>query len=1131
MLRHPYSQRSVELYLAACVFLLTLATPVAAGTFAVYGPQTYGRSTAAPATVTTTFIAPTLPTTYAIEITDNTIASAVVTLNGTQVIGPNDFNANVAQVTRTVTLQTENTLTVELRSSPDNGFTLRVVGLDNDLPTIVGLVGPPPTSGGWNRDAATVYFRCDDALSGIATCTPAFTPVSVEGSTTVTGTAVDNAGNRASASVTVKIDKSAPTVAITAPVAGAVVHSPTLTISGSVADALSGVASVHCGDTAVTVLAGAFVCTASLSEGANTISVRADDAAGNSHTQQVDVRLSSAPTVRITEPGNFSFMNISPITVRGTVDDPAATVKVNGVSAPVSGGLFSVVVPIVEGNNTLTAVATTATGYAGTGSVQVTLDTTPPRVTIQSPSDGFVTTNATVNVTGIVNDVVVGTVNDQEAQVTVNAIAASVANRSFFASNVPLTIGDNIVQATGRDRVGNSFTTRVNVRRDAPVGARISTVSGNDQIALVSTQLPAPLVVRLTDAAGAPAVNQAVVFKVMQNNGVLSDGSQPARAAIVVRTLPDGTATARWLIGSRSGAGDNRVEATATGFSGAALFTATGTPAAPTAIFLDSGAGQCGPIGQPLAFPFVVVVTDGGHNRRVGVPVTFLVRSGEGNLNGQSTVTTNTDSDGRALALLTLGNEPGSDNNRVEAGIAGAPSVVFSASSKMPGTAADTKISGVVFDNANTPIAGVTVRLYQAYQANNSNIPVPIGQPVITDGQGQFVITQAPVGSFKLVADGTTVPGQSLSYPSVEYDITTVAGQNNTINSPIYLPALDTVNRLCVGPTLGGTLTLPSSPGFSLTVAPGSATFPGGSRTGCITVTPVHGDKVPMVPGFGQQPRFVVTIQPVGTHFNPPAQISIPNVDGLQPRQVTEMYSYDHDLSAFIAIGTGTVTSDGSTIVSDPGVGVMKAGWHCGGDPNASGAAAKCGDCKKCSGTDCVADASKNGTLDTSNCCFNGEKVPKQVPDINTLLNKCPGREANDKPHFVDGCSSPLGDDPTLGALGHGSTSFGQNEGTLPPGQGSLNLPCNHHDLCYQRCKSEKAGCDSTFQSEMASVCNRAYPETTCPLTGFGIFACQTWYDEKSRCLIYTGVYYEAVSRLGQGAWNDDQVKWCKCCP
>jgi hypothetical protein len=109
-----------------------------------------------------------------------------------------------------------------------------------------------------------------------------------------------------------------------------------------------------------------------------------------------------------------------------------------------------------------------------------------------------------------------------------------------------------------------------------------------------------------------------------------------------------------------------------------------------------------------------------------------------------------------------------------------------------------------------------------------------------------------------------------------------------------------------------------------------------------------------MVPGFGQQPRFIVTIQPSGAAFNPPAAITLPNVDGLAPRAVTEMYSFDHDIGSFVAIGTGVVSEDGLVIRSNSGVGVLKAGWHCGGNPTVSGAAAICGPCAFCDGTTCI---------------------------------------------------------------------------------------------------------------------------------------------------------------------------------
>jgi hypothetical protein len=260
-----------------------------------------------------------------------------------------------------------------------------------------------------------------------------------------------------------------------------------------------------------------------------------------------------------------------------------------------------------------------------------------------------------------------------------------------------------------------------------------------------------------------------------------------------------------------------------------------------------------------------------------------------------------------------------------------------------------------VLDNSNQPIPGVTMRLFQLNQGPSGNLPQQVGTPVVTDGEGQFTIQPAPVGVFKLMADGGTATRPGV-WPTLEYDIITTPGQNNTVGSPIYLPQLNPDNKLCVTPSTGGTLTVPQVPGFSLTIAPGSATFPGGSHTGCVTVTPVNMDKVPMVPGFGQQPRFVVTIQPVGTMFNPPAAMTIPNVDGLAPRAVTEMYSYDHDLASFVAIGTATVSDDGSVIKSDPGVGVLKAGWHCGGDPNTTGSAGTCPTCNKCSGSSCVAD-------------------------------------------------------------------------------------------------------------------------------------------------------------------------------
>jgi hypothetical protein len=677
------------------------------------------------------------------------------------------------------------------------------------------------------------------------------------------------------------------------------------------------------------------------------------------------------PTVTISAPTNLSYLSLSPTTVNGTVSDPQATVVINSIPAAVSNGVFSASIPLAEGPNILTATATSPSGSVGTASIQVNLDTTPPHVTITSPTDQFVTSSSTFSIAGNVNDIVVGTINSQQVHVTVNGVAAQVGNRTFLAPSIPLSLGANVIQAVAVDQAGNSATTQITVTRQAPQPGQIQVVSGNNQTATIGSVLPAPLVVTLTDTAGNPAANKQVIFSVTQNNGMLSaSGSAPA-ASVLANTNAQGQATVNWTLGMRAGAGSDGVQAYSVGFGGTAVFTATANQGTPGMIVVDSGNNQTGAVNQQLPKPLIAVVIDAGHNRLAGVPVTFTVLQGGGSIAGQASVTVTTDSDGRAAVTPTLGFQEGNANNLITATFAsntGFPAS-FSASGLGPGNPANTVISGLVLDNSNQPLPGVTVRALLTNALTSSAASTQTAATATTDATGHFLINPSPVGYVKLLVDGSTSSAAG-TFPSLEYDMVTVAGNINTVNQPIYLLPIKTNNQLCVTATTGGgTLTLPEAPGFSLTFGPGQVTFPGGSKTGCVSITSVHPDKVPMVPGFGQQPRFIVTIQPSGALFNPPAPITLPNVDGLKARAVTEMYSYDHDISSFVAIGTGTVSEDGQVIRSNLGVGVLKAGWHCGGDPGAIGTAADCAVCQWCQGPQgggspggsCVADPNQQG--------------------------------------------------------------------------------------------------------------------------------------------------------------------------
>ena len=424
------------------------------------------------------------------------------------------------------------------------------------------------------------------------------------------------------------------------------------------------------------------------------------------------------------------------------------------------------------------------------------------------------------------------------------------------------------------------------------------------------------------------------------NNGLVGTGAT-LLPSIAVNTDANGKAQVNWTLGGRAGSGSNGVEATSMGYDGTAIFIATGTQGGPRNIVIDTGDAQTGAVDTPLPRPLIAVVVDSGNNRLANVPVTFTVTAGDGKFGAQSSYTVNSDSDGRVAATLTLGPNGGTANNVVQATFPGNPAApaIFTASGKVPGNPADTTITGVVLDNSNLPIQGVTVRAVLSNLLTSNGQIVNTLPSVQTNAQGQFTVVNAPVGYVKLLVDGSTAMRPNVTFPTLDYDLVTVAGQVNTVGLPIYLPALSN-NRLCVTETTGGgTLTMVDAPGFALTFSPGQVTFPGGSKSGCVSATLVNSDKMPMVPGFGQQPRFLVTIQPAGALFNPPAQISMPNVDGLPPHAVTEMYSFDHDIGAFVAIGTGTVSADGLSITSSPGSGVLKAGWHCGGNPAAAGGA------------------------------------------------------------------------------------------------------------------------------------------------------------------------------------------------
>ena len=172
------------------------------------------------------------------------------------------------------------------------------VVVDRTDPEISSDVTPEPNANGWNSTGTvTVSFTGTDSGSGLVSTTPDVVISSEGAGQTVTGTAIDAAGNTASVEVTVNIDTTTPVVTITSPVNGSTTAEETVTLQANLSDSLSGLGEVRVIHNGVVVETQALGGVASfnlstpitLADDENTIAVEADDLADNSASDAITV--------------------------------------------------------------------------------------------------------------------------------------------------------------------------------------------------------------------------------------------------------------------------------------------------------------------------------------------------------------------------------------------------------------------------------------------------------------------------------------------------------------------------------------------------------------------------------------------------------------------------------------------------------------------------------------------------------------------------------------------------------------------------------------------------------------------------------------------------------------------------
>jgi hypothetical protein len=154
-----------------------------------------------------------------------------------------------------------------------NGTVVPPAPADTTPPVDAPVISPAANGAGWHNTNVDVAWNWTDADSDIdaANCTQSSSSTG-EGTITLTSSCRDVVGNAASDSVTVKVDKTAPTVTYTGN-AGTYSLADTVSISCDSSDALSGVASDTCADLSAPAW--------TLGVGTHTLSATAVDRSGN----------------------------------------------------------------------------------------------------------------------------------------------------------------------------------------------------------------------------------------------------------------------------------------------------------------------------------------------------------------------------------------------------------------------------------------------------------------------------------------------------------------------------------------------------------------------------------------------------------------------------------------------------------------------------------------------------------------------------------------------------------------------------------------------------------------------------------------------------------------------------------
>ncbi len=205
---------------------------------------------------------------------------------------------------------------------------------------------------------------------------------------------------------------------------------------------------------------GAWNLTVNLTAGTRPVYFRARDLARN----VVDVRRTVlvddlAPFLFILRPADGTRTRARDITIEG-LTEPGVTITAGSVSFIATEGRFLVTVPLTEGPNTFLIEALDPAGNRNQTSRTIVRDTTAPPLVVTEPADGQAVPRPAVTLRGSTEPGALVTV---EAWGTPHLVDTA---DGTFKLLVALRDGENLVNITAQDDLGNVNHTSIRVTRD-----------------------------------------------------------------------------------------------------------------------------------------------------------------------------------------------------------------------------------------------------------------------------------------------------------------------------------------------------------------------------------------------------------------------------------------------------------------------------------------------------------------------------------------------------------------------------------------------------------------------------------------------------------------------------------------